>query len=188
MSGATINIESTDDAAALKAGSFGDLTLGARSNTVVLNQTSELALTGYPDASSARQITSILGALNSSDHVLSWKEDVDLTAATGGSPVTMFTVPPGKKAVVTRAYALIKSVTGYSGNPDVSFSWSGGGDAILSETLLDVSTADDLWTFLASGKRHAGSATETLRYEVDTASASTTLTADLIILGFMVDA
>jgi hypothetical protein len=188
ISGAVMNLEAEDGVTVKATGATGDLTLGGRATTITLNQTSETGLVGYPDANSTRTIDSIVGALNNAGHIVGFKEGVDLTTATGGSPVTMFTVPTGKKLLVTTAYALIKTVTGYSGNPAVSFSFSGGGDAINSETLIAVSTVDDLWTFLTTGNRHAGTAAETLRYEVDTASSSTTLTADLVVCGILVDA
>lgn len=185
VTAAVINIESTDDAVTINAGL--DLTLEARSSSMTLNQVSETAILGYPDANSTRTITSLVGGLNSAVRMLCFVEGLSLTA---GTTTALWAVPAGKVGVVTAAHIIGKTMTGITVAPDVSFTWSGAssGTAVSQETLTGFDTALEVYRMLVSGVSDGGAATATLNLSRNVLATATTMTVDVVVMGYIVDA
>jgi hypothetical protein len=151
------------------------------------NETDEINLSGFPDASSTRTITSVLGALNNTNHMLCFVEDLSLTA---GTTTDLWAVPTGKIAVVTGCYIIGKIMTAVTVAPDVSFVWAGAstGTAAAQETLTGLSAALEYYRMSPSGVKDAGAATATLRINRDVLATATAMTVDVVVTGYVIDA
>lgn len=167
--------------------STSDIIFDARSMStrITLNQTDDVDLEGFPDASSTRTITSIIGAFNFTNRIVAFVEDVDLTTT---GLVNLFTVPSGKLAVVTGAYVVAKTANTVTGAPEVSFVWSGGGTAIQQEALTGLDSASENYRMTIPNIASNGPAGELLRLSRDVAGTATALTADIIVTAAVIDA
>ena len=187
ISGAVMNLEAEDGVTVKATGAAGDLTLGGRATTIVLNQVSETTLLGYPDANSTRTITSLVGGINTAVHQLCFVEGLDLKA---GTTTPLWAVPAGKVGVVTAAHIIGKTMTGITVAPQVSFGWSGAssGTAVSQETLTGFDAGLEVYRMLVSGVSDGGAATATLNLSRNVLATATTMTVDVVVMGYIVDA
>lgn len=169
----------------LSAGSSNDIEMTARGETTPLSQTDETALTGFPDSNSTRTIDSLIGALNSSDRVIAFVENVSLTT-TGN--VNLFQVPLGKRCIVTGAFLVCVSSISFVSPADVSFIWSSGGTVHASEELTGLNTVGEVYRMSVGGVSDTATNNAVLRLSRDVAASATNFLVDVVVVGVIVDA
>jgi hypothetical protein len=174
-----------DGALSLTAtGASIDLTLGARSSTITLNESGEESLNADFSA------TSIVGGLNElmaegREVLLSTTSSIDATAT---GTTNLFTVPASKTIVVTKAIIRLTAVATFTSAPTLGIGVAAGEDDIFSPQLMTgVDAITEGYVFAAgAGNTTLAAAAEVIKLGIDTAAVAGTYTIAVDLFGFEV--
>ena len=103
--------------------------------------------------------------------------DGKTTAAT-----TLYTVPAGKTAVITKVVIVLTAASNVTGDPDIGVGIAATYDSIMaSTTLTSLQTALQTWVYNIDSLSTTTAATAVIKLEVDTA-ATTTAAEDTYVI------
>lgn len=103
---------------------------------------------------------------------------------TGVTP--LYTVPVGKSARITQVVFTVTSASSPVGEPEIGVGVAAGEDDILrSEPIIDLSTVDDSWVSIITGKARKASAGAVINLGIDTALTSGSLVVDVDLIGYL---
>lgn len=98
----------------------------------------------------------------------------------------LYTVPTGKKAVVTGITVRITTATGLTGSITLGVGVASGEDDIMPSTLLTgFDTTTEAFEWFADGTVYLASAGDVIKLGIDTAFGGTTVTLAVDLMGYI---
>ena len=95
--------------------------------------------------------------------------DGKTTAAT-----TLYTVPTGKTAIITKVVIVLTAATNVTGDPDVGVGIAATYDSLMpSTTLTSMQTALETWVYNIDSLTTTTAAAAVIKFEVDTGATTT---------------
>lgn len=116
--------------------------------------------------------------------VLSTTTSIDAKSAT---TTTLFTVPSGRTALITRAIVVVTAATSITQGPTAGVGIAAGEDDIFFPTQMTALTSTSkVFTFTAIGTYASAAATNVIKLGIDTAAAGTSMTLTVYLMGVLI--
>jgi len=189
------------DAFVITGNSFKDTTRGVLLNgntkngtvtsNVSVNQTGGVEFPHFSGVSAADQ-ASIRAGLNVVNGALPFPDPGRLVTITGidaktTGTTTLYTVPTGKTAVITKAVVRCTAATAITVAPTLGIGVAAGeADIFASVVLTGLTTTATVWTFGASGLAVPVAAAGVIKVGIDTAATGTSQTIAIDLFGYLV--